>query len=134
MQPETIDALIKIRGITDKVVNYHGKELCALIKTAKTAPPLPMPIQTKNTSVKDPQQEALIDILFALVRIRAEENSLNPTILATRQDLDSLLNGDDEASLLLCGWRFSMVGKELQQLLRGEVLLKVEGGNLQFIS
>ncbi len=134
LQPETIDALIKIRGITDKVVNYHGKELCALIKTAKTAPPLPMPIQTKNTSVKDPQQEALIDILFALVRIRAEENSLNPTILATRQDLDSLLNGDDEASLLLCGWRFSMVGKELQQLLRGEVLLKVEGGNLQFIS
>ncbi len=133
LQPETIETLSKIRGISERIVNYYGKELCTLVKTAKTTPPLPLPILTKNISGKDPQQEAIIDILFALVRIRAEENLLNPTILATRNDLEALLNGDEEECMLLRGWRFSMVGKELQQLLRGELQLKIENGRLQFI-
>jgi ribonuclease D len=133
LQPETMEALSKIRGISERAVNYYGKELCALVKVAKTTPPIPMPEYTKNAFSKNQQQEAIIDILFALVRIRAEENQLNPTILGTRSDLDALLNGNDEECLLLRGWRFSMVGKELQQLLRGELQLKVENGNLQFI-
>ncbi|MDD5227971.1 MAG: ribonuclease D [Methylococcales bacterium] len=133
LQPETMEALSKIRGISERAVNCYGKELCALVKVAKTKPPIPMPEYTKNVFAKNQQQEAIIDILFALVRIRAEENLLNPTILGTRSDLDALLNGNDEECLLLRGWRFSMVGKELQQLLRGELQLKVEDGNLRFI-
>ena len=132
IQPETIEALSKIRGITDRVLNYHGKELCELIKVAKKSPPIPMPEYTKSVFNKDQKQEAIIDILFALVRIRAEENLLNPTILANRDDLESLLNGNHENCLLLTGWRFSMVGNELQQLLRGEVRLTIQDGNLNF--
>jgi len=133
MQPETIEALSKIRGLTDRVLNYYGKELCGLIKAAKNTLPIPMPEYTKSISGKDPQQEAIIDILFALVRIRAEENLLNSTILATRSDLEVLICGNDDDCLLLRGWRFSMVGNELQQLLRGELHLKIEGGDLRVI-
>ncbi len=133
LQPETIEALSKIRGISERAVNYYGKELCALIKTAKNSLPIPMPEYTKSITGKAPQQEAIIDILFALVRIRAEENLLNSTILATRHDLEALLNGEGEDCLLLRGWRFSMVGKELQQLLRGELHLKIEDGNLRLM-
>jgi ribonuclease D len=129
-QPETIDALLKIRGLSDRTLNYHGKELCALIKGAKNTPPIPMPEYTKNISGKNQQQEAIIDILFALVRIRAEENQLNPTSLATREDLEILLRGEE--CLLLHGWRFSMVGNELQQLLNGNAQLKIENGNVKF--
>jgi ribonuclease D len=128
-QPKTIDALLKIRGISDRTVNYHGKELCALIKAAKNTPPLPMPEYAKSISGKNQQQEAIVDILFSLVRIRAEENQLNPTSLATRSDLEMLLSSED--CLLLHGWRFSMVGKELQQLLSGNAQLKIENGNIK---
>ena len=129
-QPETIDALLKIRGLNERTVNYHGKELCALIKAAKNASPIPMPEYTKSISGKNQQQEAIVDILFALVRIRAEENQLNPTSLATRNDLEDLLNGND--CVLLHGWRFSMVGNELQQLLSGKAQLKIENNSVQF--
>ncbi|MDD2864001.1 MAG: ribonuclease D [Methylococcales bacterium] len=129
-QPETIDALLKIRGLNERTINYHGKELCALIKAAKNAPPIPMPEYTKSISGKNQQQEAIVDILFALVRIRAEENQLNPTSLATRNDLEDLLNDND--CLLLHGWRFSMVGNELQQLLSGKAQLKIENNSVQF--
>jgi len=45
-------------------------------------------------------------------------------ILATRKDLEQLLQ-DDQDSLLLHGWRYSMVGKELQQLLLGKLSLSI---------
>lgn len=131
LQPETIEGLVKIRGINDRIVNYYGKELCTLVKTAKNLPPIPMPEYTKSLSGKNQQQEAIVDILFALVRIRAEENLLNPTSLATRDDLEVLLSGED--SMLLHGWRFSMVGKELQQLLHGDAQLKIDNGNIRFV-
>jgi ribonuclease D len=131
LQPETLENLAKIRGINERVVNYYGKELCALIKAAKNSPPIPLPEHTKSISGKNQQQEAIVDILFALVRIRAEENQLNPTSLATRNDLEIFLNGED--CLLLHGWRFSMVGKELQQLLTGNAQLKIENGSVHFV-
>ncbi|MGZ8165735.1 MAG: ribonuclease D, partial [Methylobacter sp.] len=80
------------------------------------------------------QQEAVLDILTALVRIRAEENALNPVILATRKDLEALLfNDEEEECLLLHGWRFSMVGRELVGLLKGELLLGIESEKLNII-
>lgn len=132
LQPETIDGLAKIRGINERVVNYYGKELCALIKTAQNTLPIPLYETKKGISGKNQQQEAIVDILFALVRIRAEENQLNPTSLATRSDLEIFVNGDD--CLLLHGWRFSMVGRELQQLLTGKAQLKIEQGHVRFVA
>jgi ribonuclease D len=92
-----------------------------------------LPVHVKKLNNKNQQHEAIIDILFALVRIRAEENLLNPSILASRHDLEALFAGDDSECILLHGWRFTMVGKELQQLLRGELQLKIDNDNVHFI-
>ncbi|WP_342666547.1 hypothetical protein [Methylomicrobium agile] len=50
--------------------------------------------------------------MTAIVRIRAEENALNPNILATRKDLESLLFNNDEGECqLLHGWRYGMAAR-----------------------
>jgi ribonuclease D len=126
LQPETLESLTKIRDISDKVVQQYGQILCELVRNAKKSPAPVLPSPSKIIGHKEPQLEAVIDILFALVRVRAEENSLNPTVLATRGDLENLILDNDESCLLLRGWRFAMVGQELQQLLRGELLIKIE--------
>jgi ribonuclease D len=82
---------------------------------------------------KTQQEEAILDILTALVRIRAEENALNPTILASRKDLEELLFNDDEDCPLLHGWRFTMAGRELVGLLKGELLLGIDSDKLAII-
>ena len=103
LQPETISELANVRGINERAVSRYGKELCQLISAAKQR--LPTPLHEKDRSAKkSQQQEAILDILTALVRIRAEENSLNPTILASRKDLEVLLCNDDEECPLLHGW------------------------------
>ena len=132
LQPETVQELANVRGINERSVNRYGKELCQLITAAKNRPP--MPLHEKDRSAKKTQQEeAILDILTALVRVRAEENALNPTILASRKDLEELLsNGDDECPLLH-GWRYTMAGKELVGLLKGELLLGIDSDKLAII-
>jgi ribonuclease D len=132
LQPETIEELANVRGINERAVSRYGKELCRLISEAKNRPPLPLN-EKDRPAKKTQQQEAILDILTALVRIRAEENSLNPSILASRKDLEVLLFNDDDECPLLHGWRFTMAGKELVGLLKGELLLGIEAEKLAII-
>jgi len=132
LQPETVLELANVRAINERVVNRYGAELCQLITAAKNRAPIPL-YEKGRPAKKTQQQEAILDILTALVRIRAEENSLNPVILATRKDLEVLLFDDDDECPLLHGWRFEMAGRELVGLLKGELLLGIESDRLAII-
>ena len=129
LQPETVVELADVRGMNERAVNRYGKELCQLITTAKNRPPIPLN-EKDRPAKKNQQQEAILDILTALVRIRAEENALNPSILASRKDLEVLLFNDDDECPLLHGWRFTMAGRELVGLLKGELFLGIESEKL----
>lgn len=132
LQPETVSELANVRGINERIVNRYGKELCQLITAAKNRAPIPLHEHGKPAK-KTQQQEAILDILTALVRIRAEENSLNPSILASRKDLEDLLFDEEEECPLLHGWRYNMAGKELVGLLKGELMLGIESDRLAII-
>jgi ribonuclease D len=132
LQPETVAELAAIRSINERTVSRYGRQLCELIAAAKKNEP--KPLQQKDRAAKKSQQhEAILDIFTALVRIRAEENSLNPTILATRKDLEVLLFNEEEDCPLLHGWRYSMAGKELVGLLKGELLFGIQDDRLKVI-
>lgn len=128
LQPQTKAELADLRGMHERIADRYGQELCQLIAKAKDR--VPIPLNEKNRPAKKTQQqEAILDVLNALVRIRAEENSLNPIILATRNDLENLLFHDNECCLLH-GWRYTMVGQELIQLLEGKSSLTICAENL----
>ena len=123
LQPTTPSDLGKIRNINERNVNRYGKVLCELIDAARQR--LPKPLNEKGTLYKKtPQHEAVIDVLSAVVRIRAEENSLNPVILATRKDIEQLVFNEENCPLLQ-GWRYNMAGQELQGLLSGKLNLSL---------
>jgi ribonuclease D len=133
LQPETVTDLSGIRNINERTVSRYGQKLCEIISEAKNKEPTPS--KEKDRAVKKSQQhEAILDILTALVRVRAEENALNPTILATRKDLEILLfNGEDDCPLLH-GWRYAMAGKELAGLLKGELLIGINNDKIKVIA
>ncbi|WP_027146977.1 MULTISPECIES: ribonuclease D [Methylobacter] len=133
LQPGTVSALAEVRGINERTVNRYGKVLCQLINDARQRPPVPLH-EKGRPARKTQQQEAILDILTALVRVRAEENSLNPAILATRKDLEVLLFNDDDECSLLHGWRFSMAGRELVGLLKGDFLIGIESDKLNIVN
>ncbi len=127
-QPANIDELKLVRGIDDRVVKRHGAIICRMIQEA--AGRCPQAVGQKNrTGKKTVEQEAVFDLLMAVVRLRAAQNTINASVLASRKDLEQLFDGDPHSSLLH-GWRKTMVGDELSSVLRGEVTLSIEDGRL----
>jgi ribonuclease D len=133
LQPTTLDALMSVRQINERSVQRYGKVWCALI--AEFSPQRPKPLHDDGKAPKKtPQLEAVLDVLTAVVRIRAEENALNPVILATRKDLEDLVFNEEDCGLMQ-GWRYNMAGRELKGLLSGQfsLTLSTDGVNIQAI-
>ncbi|QSA97192.1 ribonuclease D [Methylococcus sp. EFPC2] len=128
-QPRNAEALSLTRGLDDKIVRRHGRTLCAVIAEALEKPKLSLELPPRPAK-KSAEQEAVLDALGAVVRLRAAQNTLNPVILASRKDLEHLVDGEADARLLH-GWRRKMVGDELLGLLRGELGLVIEQGTLR---
>ncbi|HUL10883.1 MAG TPA: ribonuclease D [Methylococcaceae bacterium] len=127
-QPTRAEELRAVRGIDDRTVSLHGPILWHLIQEARDRPPPPIELKPRPTK-KTAEQEALLDVLMAVIRLRAAQNTLNPAILASRKDLEQLLEQVDNARLLQ-GWRKKMVGAELAAVLDGELSLTIAGGRL----
>jgi ribonuclease D len=127
-QPTRVDELRAIRGIDDRTFKLYGPILCQLIQEARDRPPPPIELKPRPAK-KTAEQEALLDVLMAVVRLRAAQSSLNPAILASRRDLEQLLDHVENARLLQ-GWRKKMAGAELAAVLDGELSLTIAGGSL----
>ncbi len=127
-KPDTLEALKAIRGLSDSLLNRSGEELLGIVEQATTRKPSPFPDGGTRTKLSA-AQEALVDVMMAVVRITADENQLNPSVLAGRRDLEALLLGDP-ASAVLHGWRHRLIGERLQRLLAGQQSLTVRDGRL----
>jgi len=127
-QPKELNTLNRIRGLNESIVKKHGQQILELIQTAARIPPEPLPDYIKRNKLSA-DQEALVDLMSALVQLRASENEMNATQLASRKEMQYLIQGETDLDLTK-GWRANMVGFELQQLLDGQLTLKVENGKL----
>ena len=128
LQPDSIPSLGTIRGIGEGLVKRNGDYLLGLVEDAKKKQPQQLADRELRQRLS-PSQDALVDVMMAVVRISAENNSLNPAVLATRKHLEKLLVGETDSSLMQ-GWRKKLIGDQLQALLDGELDLAVKNGEL----
>ncbi len=126
--PKDLERLQRIRGLEPNLLRRHGRTLLNLIARACTEPAEQWPHLPSLRRLRQ-TQEALVDTLSAVVRLRGDQQGVSPQTLASRHDLERLLTGDTEVPLLH-GWRAVLVGHELQALLRGELRLEVHAGEL----
>jgi len=128
LQPKDPETLQTARGVPERTMRRYQKELSALIAEAARRPPVKAEKGAKPAR-KTPEREALIDALNAVVRLRAAEHSLNPSLLASKKDLEQLVTGNDR-NRMRQGWRYHIVGKELMAMLHGQRTLFVVDGRL----
>lgn len=74
--------------------------------------------------------DGAVDLMAALVRLRAKEHGVATPLLVSRDELEALASGQREDVAVLEGWRRSIVGDELLRLLEGELTLRLEEGRL----
>ncbi|MGH8292078.1 MAG: ribonuclease D [Gammaproteobacteria bacterium] len=126
--PTSGDALHSIRDLPESTARKHAEEWLALINDARG--------DTHFASLPphlSAAQEALVDALMAVLRLRGAAGGVSPAQLATRNELEQLVRGVRDIPLLQ-GWRLETAGRALLGLLEGKTALGVKDGNLDIQS
>lgn len=129
MQTVTPEELAGLRGIGERTTRKFGKKICALTEESRQRQPHDLANKPPQKQ-KTPEQEALVDVLFALVRMRAHAESMNPSSLAAKSDLEQFLLDRDQCKLIK-GWRKALIGEELDAFLRGETSVSIVDERLE---
>lgn len=125
----SIDELFMVRGISDRMSMKEAREVVAAIKRG-----LDLPRESWPSTDKPMRNEANVDIqldvMSALVRLRARQNDIAFQTLASHSDLSEVARGRRDAEVLR-GWRREIVGNELLELLDGQLTIGLEDGELK---
>ena len=125
----TIDDLYMVRGVREKLPVRDAREVLARMNKATSRPKSEWP-ELDKPSRSERNVDASLDLMCALVRLRAKENGVAMQTLASHSDLTALARGHFEDIDLMRGWRRALVGDELVDLLEGRIALSLVKGEL----
>jgi ribonuclease D len=128
-RPDGAAALADVRGLNPRSLGDSGVGLLAAIQQGLAIPEGELPrFDRRPRAIVD--IEGVVELMGALVRLAASEHGVAVPLLATRADLERLASGDREDSPLLQGWRRSVVGDRLVDLVDGYLTLRVDDGKI----
>lgn len=84
----------------------------------------------KDSAKIDTNQTDVIYLLHTLLHVVARKNSVCPSIIARRQDLDLIANGEWEKSVCSSGWRFKLFGQHALKLMSGKINLSIQNNEV----
>lgn len=123
-EARTIDELFMVRGVRERLNTRDARAVVAELTTGLDLPPDQWPELDKALK-SEPNVDAQVDLMEALVRQRSKENDIAMQTLAGRSELSLVARGYTDQADVLKGWRRAMVGEELLQLLAGRLALSL---------
>ncbi len=122
------DALARIRGLSQGAARKHGKDILLAWQKGMDTPESAWPAR-RGARANTAGTEMRLELLDTLLRLKAAEADIAPSILASKSELTELASwagsrrsGPPDLPCLH-GWRRAMVGDALLALLRGETCL-----------
>jgi ribonuclease D len=127
--PKSLNEFRGLRGVHSSEVDRHGGQLLASITSALALPPSAWPAVPSERK-PDPESTGIVELLQAVLKARAAEEGIAPTMIATSADLQTLAEAKQNRAALdvpiLRGWRRQLVGDLLLQVLDGAVIISVD--------
>lgn len=122
--PTSEDDLRRVRGLDDgKKRGAAARELLAAVAQGLDLPA--DQVEIPPAEGVDRSRRAAASLVSAWAAQRARDLEIDPAILATRADIESLLMG--EGGRLATGWRHDVVGEPIRALAAGEASLALDG-------
>ncbi|MBA3532629.1 MAG: ribonuclease D [Ardenticatenales bacterium] len=126
--PDSLSTLKEIRGLHEREVERHGKEILAALQRGGALPRTEWPKLPERNDLSE-QQNSLVSLMQSWLRARADEVNIAPHYLATAADLKELVSATPEAQAslgVMRGWRHRLVGMDLLALAEGRAYLAWE--------
>lgn len=127
--PGSAEELLGIRGVGDKLGRAAARSLVEAVARGVAVSDEDLPFLPKKRRITA-DVDGAVDLMIALVRKRARENGVAMPLLGSRDDLERLAAGEREGHPLLGGWKATMVGNELVELLDGRLTMRLSEGEL----
>lgn len=128
-EPRRIDDLFMVRGVRERLTTRDARALLELITAALDSSPEAWP-EIPHPGRSERNVDANVDLLMAIVRLRAREYDIAIPTLASHSDLIKIARGHYDDIDILKGWRRELIGDELLDLLEGRLTLSIEDGNV----
>ena len=115
--PRTLSQLREIRGVEPRNLRKGAdKELLRFLDQIRAAD---LDIKSrKKAPALDPALKPAVSLITSWAAQHAAEADLDPTLVATRSDIEALIRGDPDCRALK-GWRADIVASPVQRLLNG---------------
>ena len=128
-ESRSIDDLFMVRGMREKLTTRDARAVVALMSAALDSSPEAWP-EMQHPGRSERNVDAEVDLMMALVRMRAKEKGIAIQTLASHSDLVDLARGHRDGIDLLRGWRKEIVGNDLVELAEGRYTLSIEDGHV----
>lgn len=135
--PKSLEELFTIRGIKGSLNTGDARRVVEAINRGMSYKKEDCPklsdnqkyqFNDKNSDKFDINAE--IDLMNALISLRAKENNIAAQVLTSSSDLTKIAHGHRENIPTLSGWRAELIGNELIELLNGKISLSIKSGKL----
>ena len=129
--PKTVHELLGLRGVDGRLA--HGGDANEIISVVAAGRGEVVSIPAGVGEDVDKRLKPAVNLMTAWISELARIHRVDATLLGTRADVDALLR-QDASCRLLSGWRRSIVGEDLQDILGGRAGLSFDGkGHLRLI-
>lgn len=126
--PTSAAELAAVRGMDGRnLKSGMAEEVLAAVARGRALPP--EAVRRPPADDLDRSLRPAVALVAAWVAQLAADLEVDPSLLATRGDVQSFLRGDAGARLAV-GWRQQLVGEPVRRLVDGEATLAFEGGHL----
>ncbi len=126
--PQSLAKMESIRGLESGMIRRYGDSLLELLESAKALPRDQWPSDDFSQDKLTPEQEAMSDLLYCALRLLAATNNMSAAAITSKKQLHALIQGERELTLMR-GWRKTVAGDPLLDLLNGKRQIVVENGN-----
>ena len=130
-QPGDLSTLARARGVPDRLKRSRAAgQLVQDIRAALEnidgyAPEVPAHRQMP------PNLGPLVEMLRTLLRLRTEYQDIAPLMVASARDIEQIAAFGDEADVpALRGWRREVFGEDALALLKGQIAMRLENGEV----
>jgi len=131
--PTDVDRLSELRTLSQGFAkSARAKDIIEAVKRGLARDPKTLPVP--DTGLPLPADKAaLVDLLKVLLKACAARHKVAPRLIADGDELERIALEEAPEVPAMKGWRFDLFGAQALRLKRGELALRVEGGEVRTV-
>jgi len=128
-KPDSVEKITRLRSLNKTRLNGEdAAQLLNRINIALKSSKENWPRHVKRHKLNI-REEALVDAMSAILKLKADEHKITPLNLASRKQLEDLLQGQPDIPLMQ-GWRYTHAGQVIEEFLNGQRFLQADSAEL----